>query len=156
MSVNLRKSQLAGATSTATSQAQQLAPVDALRSHLYTQGFTQYLDIASRSQILRHAVDILGLDIGTATIVVDMELEASCWVNEAKLLEELDALLHRFTSGDKKLASKEHSDAVQMVCQVRAGYSRGLDPILAERHIIDFCRKHSVKVKRGLFNWAIP
>lgn len=88
--------------------------------------------------------------------MVDMELESRGWANEAKLLDELDSLLRRFTEKDKKLDEKERADAVQMVCKAKAGYTKGLDFDTAERRIVEYCRANGVKVKVGFFKWAVP
>lgn len=129
---------------------------DELRMRIGTRVFDSYCDSATRSDLLRQAVTDCGLTVEKAEIIIDMEFESSSIVNEKKLLNELDAMLHQFTDKDKKLDSKERNDSMQFVCKARPGYSKGLKYDLAERYTTDFCRAHRVKVKIGIFSWSIP
>jgi len=97
-----------------------------------------------------------GLDLHVATMLVDMELEVAQSANEQRLTEELDGLLRRFTDSDKKLDAKERSDAIQMVCKPKTGYSKGLAFEVAEKRVVAFCRANGVKVKVGFLRWDIP
>ncbi len=106
--------------------------------------------------MIRHGVTTYGLDLHMATILVDMELEVTQSANEQRLTEELDGLLRRFTDSDKKLDAKERSDAIQMVCKPKTGYSKGLSFEVAEKRVVAFCRANGVKVKVGFLRWDIP
>ena len=131
-------------------------PVDALRLKIASRVFDAYCDSALRAELVRYGVSDLGLDPARTALVLDMELEAASCANEHRLIEELDGLLRRFTDKDKKLDSKERSDAIQMVCRAKPGYSKGLAFDVAEKRVVDFCRANRVKVKVGLLRWDIP
>jgi DNA gyrase/topoisomerase IV subunit A len=130
--------------------------VDAFRTRVTNQIFDGYCDEKSRADLIRQATNDCGISPEKATVILDMELESRCCVNEKKLLTELEAMLKQFTDKDKKLDPKEREDAMQYVCKARSGYSKGLAYDIAERYIVNFCRANSVKVKTGLFKWAIP
>ncbi len=106
---------------------------------------------------MRQGVDDCGLTVDKAAVVVDMELESNGFVNEKKLLVELEAMLHQFSAKDKRLYRKENEDAMQYVCKVRVGYSKGLKFEVAQSYITTYCRANSVKVKKGFFScWGVP
>lgn len=130
--------------------------VDGLRKRVGTRIFEAYCDEKMRSELLRQGVNDYGLTAEKAAVIVDMELESSGFVNEKKLLTELDAMLQQFTAKDKKLDPKENEDAMQYVCKVRVGYSKGLKFDVAQNYITTYCRANSVKVKKGFLSWAIP
>jgi len=130
--------------------------VDAFRIRVTNQIFDGYCDEKTRADLLRQATTDCGISPEKAVVIIDMELESKGCVNEKKLLAELEAMLKQFTDKDKKLDPKEREDAMQYVCKARSGYSKGLAYDVAERYIINFCRSNSVKVKTGLFKWAIP
>jgi len=131
-------------------------PIEALRQRLAQKIFDSYCDFSTRSEMIRHAVNDLGLETSRATMAVDMELEGIGCANEHKLLDELEGMLRRFTDKDKKLDRKERADAIQMVCRARPGYSKGLNVEAAEKRVVEFCRAHQVKVKVGFLRWEIP
>ena len=130
--------------------------VDELRKRVGARVFESYCDEKTRSDLMRQGVDDCGISADKAAVIVDMELEANGFVNEKKLLAELDAMLHQFTAKDKKLDPKENEDAMQYVCKVRSGYSKGLKYEVAQNYITTYCRANSVKLKKGFFSWAIP
>lgn len=130
--------------------------VDAFRTRVTNQIFDGYCDEKARADLLRQATNDCGIPADKAMVILDMELESKGCVNEKKLLSELEAMLRQFTDKDKKLDPKEREDAMQYVCKARSGYSKGLAYDVAERYIVNFCRANSVKVKTGLFKWAIP
>ncbi len=131
-------------------------PQQELRSVVALRVFDGYCDTALRLDMIRHGVTTYGLDLHMATILVDMELEVTQSANEQRLTEELDGLLRRFTDSDKKLDAKERSDAIQMVCKPKTGYSKGLSFEVAEKRVVAFCRANGVKVKVGFLRWDIP
>lgn len=130
--------------------------VDELRKRVNTRVFESYCDEKTRSELLRQGVNDYGIPADKVAVIVDMELEANGFVNEKKLLAELDAMLNQFTAKDKKLDPKENEDAMQYVCKARAGYSKGLKYDVAQNYITTYCRANSVKVKKGFLSWAIP
>lgn len=130
--------------------------VEHLRSKIAARVYDSYCDSALRVELIRHGVSDLGLEPNRATIAIDMELESLGCANESKLCGELDGLLRRFTDQDKKLDPKARSDAIQIVCKAKPGYSKGLAFDVAERRVIEFCRANRVKVKTGMFRWDIP
>jgi len=130
--------------------------IEILRSEVANKIYDQYCDRAVRMELIRHAIADFGVEPTRAQVLIDMELDSLGFVNEYVLCNELNGLLHRFTDGDRKLSNKERQDAMQMVCKARPGLSKGLAFDVAERLITEFCRAHNVKVKVGLFSWAIP
>lgn len=118
--------------------------------------FDEYCSISDRTELISIVASEFKMDGAKAAVLVDIEIEILKYVNEFLLCEELKSLMHRFTDNDKKLDNKERSDAIQIVCRSRVGFTKGLSYDVAERVIIDFCRQHGVKVKAGLFRWAIP
>jgi hypothetical protein len=130
--------------------------IDELRKRVVIRVFESYCDEKTRSDLLRQGVNDCGLAADKAAVIVDMELESNGFVNEKKLLIELDAMLHQFTAKDKKLDPKENEDAIQYVCKARVGYSKGLKYDVAQNYITTYCRANSVKVKKGFLSWAIP
>jgi len=127
-----------------------------LRAEVVNRIYNEYCDQAVRSDLIRHAVKVLGFEPFKAQIVIDMELDALGFANEYALCNELDELLRRFTDKDKKLDIKERQDAMQMVCKSKPGTTKGLAFDVAEHRIIEFCKSNNVRVKVGLFKWAIP
>lgn len=118
--------------------------------------FDAYCDSAAWRNLAEEGVGGFGLDRKTAVLALDMELERLSVANEPALLRELEGMLRQFTDRDRKLDAKERSDVVQLVCRAKPGYSKGLRHEVAESFIIDFCRQNGVKVKVGLFKWAVP
>ncbi len=131
-------------------------PIEALRLKISQKVFDSYCDFPTRSELVRHAINDLGLESSRAAMAVDMELESIGCANEHKLLDELEGMLRRFTDKDKKLDQKERADAIQMVCKARQGYSKGLSVDVAEKRVLEYCRAHQVKVKVGFLRWDIP
>jgi len=130
--------------------------VNELRKRVGARVFESYCDEKTRSNLMRQGVDDCGIPADKAAVIVDMELDSNGFVNEKKLLTELEAMLHQFTAKDKKLDPKENEDAMQYVCKARAGYSKGLKYDVAQNYITTYCRANSVKVKKGFLSWAIP
>jgi hypothetical protein len=130
--------------------------IDELRKRVGTRVFESYCDEKTRADLLRQGVNDCGVPADKAAVVIDMELESNGFVNEKKLLAELEAMLHQFTAKDKKLDPKENEDAMQYVCKARPGYAKGLKYDVAQNHITTYCRANSVKVKKGFLSWAIP
>ncbi len=153
MTINLVKGLQSSAPQ---SSPQQGDPVESLRIKIASRVFDSYCDSVLRTDLIRYGVSDLGIDPSKAAIVTDMELEAMGCANEAKLCEELDGLLRRFTDHDKKLDAKERSDAIQMVCRAKPGYLKGLAFDVAERRVVEFCRANRVRVKVGMFRWDVP
>ncbi|SDM75190.1 hypothetical protein SAMN05216517_10658 [Janthinobacterium sp. OK676] len=114
-----------------------------------------YCDSVSFSSLLRYGKKALALDVRRVESILSMALQRLNVVNEKVLLDELDALLHVFTDTEKKLDKKSRGDALQSVCKPRPGAMRGVDPETAERYINDFCRKHSVMQRSGIWGWKI-
>jgi hypothetical protein len=133
-----------------------LDPVEALKSQLAIKVFDNYCDEATLNGLIQYGVQSCGLDQKKSEIVLSMELESRGVVNEKLLLTELEALLHRFTTADKKLDEKEKNDSIQFLCKPRAGYTQGLNFDVANRFITTFCRNNRVKVKVGFLKWEIP
>ena len=131
-------------------------PIEALRTKISQKVFDSYCETSTRSELIRHALNDLGLESSRASMAVDMELESVGCANEHKLLEELEGMLHRFTDKDKKLDQKERADAIQMVCKARQGYAKGLSVDVAEKRVLEYCRAHQVKVKVGFLRWDVP
>ena len=153
MTINLAKGSPVGSSGAPSLQGD---PLDLLRARIATRIFDSYCDTSVRSDLIRYGVNDLGLDPSKTAIVIDMELESLGCANESKLTEELDSLLRRFTDQDKKLDPKERTDAIQMVCRPKPGYSKGLAFDVAERRVVEYCRVNRIKVKVGMFRWDIP
>jgi hypothetical protein len=153
MAVGLSKS--AGA-STGSAGGSGVPDVEGFRSHIPTRVFDAYCEASAWKAIVEEGVRSFGLDRKTAELSLDMELERLGVANEPALLREAEAMLRQFTDRDRKLDDKERSDVVQLVCRAKPGYSKGLRHEVAESFIIDFCRQNGVKVKVGLFKWAVP
>lgn len=130
--------------------------VDELRKRVENRVFESYCDEKMRMDLLRQATNDCGVPADKAQVIIDMELESRGFVNEKKLLLELEAMLKQFTDKDKKLDPKEREDAMQYVCKPRSGYSKGLKFDVAETFITSFCRANRVKVKMGFFKWDVP
>lgn len=129
--------------------------VDALLSAAAGEAVGGYCDVERRRAIVARAA-AAGLPGAEAEIMLDVELERLRSANEAVLLARLDAVLGRFTDGDRKLDDKERRDALQLVCKPAAGYAQGLRHDVADRRVVQFCRERGVKVKVGLLRWAVP
>ena len=114
-----------------------------------------YCDSVSFSALLRYGKNVLALDVRRVESILSVALQRLNVVNEKALLDELDALLHVFTDTEKKLDKKSRVDALQSVCKPRPGAMKGVDPEIAERYINDFCRKHSVMQRSGIWGWKI-
>lgn len=153
MSINLIKQ---APPSPAQISAPSIDPQQMLRTVVAMRVFDAYCDSALRTEMIRLGVSNHGLDLHMATMIVDMELEVTLSANEQSLIEELDGLLRRFTNVDKKLDTKERSDAIQMVCKPKTGYSKGLSFEIAQKRVVTFCRANGVKVKVGFLRWDIP
>ena len=119
-----------------------------------------YCDKELRDSLIAYCAKINNHTIEDATIIVDIKLEKICCANEFILCRELNNILFRFTGKDKELDEKEHKDLIQMVCKPRAGFAKGLALDVAEKSIIEYCRKNQVKVKvkgkMGISRWQIP
>lgn len=118
--------------------------------------FDAYCEGATWRSLVDEGVGSFGLDRKTAELVLDMELERLSVANEPALIREAEAMLGQFTGRDRKLDEKEKSDIIQLVCKAKPGYAKGLRHEVANSFIIDFCRQNGVKVKVGLFKWAVP
>ncbi|WFR78888.1 hypothetical protein P9875_24835 [Janthinobacterium rivuli] len=114
-----------------------------------------YCDSVSFGALLRYGKNALALDIRRVESILSVALQRLNVVNEKALLDELDALLHVFTDTEKKLDKKSRVDALQSICKPRPGAMKGVDPEIAERYINDFCRKHSVMQRSGIWGWKI-
>lgn len=114
-----------------------------------------YCDADTLQQFLR-AGSNAGIDSFSARNLIEMELERASIVNEQRLLEDLEEILFRLTGREKRLKTKDRQDAMQFVCKARSGFSRGLDPQVATRFVLDFCRTNLVAQKAGLFQWKVP
>lgn len=157
MAISLGKSSGAASSHAApTPTTYPSQPVEALRGEVTAKIFDGYCNEITISVLIQYGVSTCGLEQKKAEIVLAMELESRCIVNEKILLVELDGLLHRFTDSDKKLDDKEKNDAIQFICKARVGYTKGLNFDVASRFITEFCRRNRVKIKTGLFKWEIP
>lgn len=139
--------------------AKKLLPNDAVgnfESHILSCVSNSYCDAGMYAVLIRHAKQACALDQRRAESVLTMVLEKASIANEKSLLDDLDALLGTFSGVDKKLSKKEWEDAIQSGCKPRPGCARGLDASVAQRFIVDFCRRHGVKTKSGLFSWSVP
>lgn len=152
MAINLNKQGNEGATNSQISVTSE----DELRKRVAMRIFDNYCSEGTWNELIREGVESVGLDPIDAKTMINMELEALGAVNEKLLIEELNALLHRFTSKDKKLDQKERDDALQYVCKPRPGYKKGLDYQIADQYITEFCQANRVKVKVGMFKWEVP
>lgn len=130
--------------------------VEGFRAHLEKRTFDGYCDAATWRLLVEHGTRVCSLDEKGAGVAVDMELETRSVANELALLSEMGAVLRQFSEKDKKLDAKERSDAIQYVCRPKPGYSKGLRYDVAEAFVTDFCRQNGVKVKVGIFKWAVP
>lgn len=131
-------------------------PMGALRNRIAARVFDGYCDAALRSALIRQGVMDLGMESAQAALLTDMVLEDLACANEQKLCDELTDMLRQFTARDKKLDSKERSDAIQIACKPKPGFAKGLSLSIADALVVDFCRAHGVRVKVGLLRWAIP
>lgn len=148
MAVNIRPS-------SPTDLPSSVAPDVMFRDHIRGR-IDGYCSSESYATLTKYGVESCGLDMLKAQIVLDLELELHFVASERKLLANLQDSLHRFTAGDRKLDAKEHKDAIQMVCKAAPGYRHGLNLQLAEAAVLEYCRAHQVKMKSGMFSWAIP
>jgi hypothetical protein len=114
-----------------------------------------YLESSERESLLTDATSY-GVGRTESEVALDLELERLGIANEHALLLNLEAVLQRFTAKDKKLDPKERTDALQMACRPGPGFRQGLRYDVADRFAIEFCRNRGVKVKTGMFSWAIP
>jgi hypothetical protein len=115
-----------------------------------------YCSVELRESLIHYCSKINNNSIEDAAILVDIKLEKIGCTNEFILCRELNNILFRFTGKDKKLDDKEREDLIQMVCKPRVGFVKGLSLDIAEKSIIEYCRKNQVKVKMGLWRWEIP
>lgn len=130
--------------------------VEGFRGLIPARVFDAYCDASAWRNLVEEGVRDFGLDRKTAELALDMELERLSVANEPALLRETEAMLRQFTDRDRKLDGKERADVVQLVCRAKPGYSKGLRHEVAESFIVDYCRQNGVKVKVGLFKWAVP
>jgi hypothetical protein len=154
MAVGLSKS--AGAGGSGASGGSGAPDVEGFRGHVPAKVFDAYCEASAWRNLVEEGVRSFGLDRKTAELALDMELERLGVANETALLRETEAMLKQFTDRDRKLDGKERSDIVQLACRAKSGYSKGLRHEVAEAFIVDFCRQNGVKVKVGLFKWAVP
>ena len=148
MAVNIRPNQSADVP-------QALAPDAMFRSHIQSR-VDGYCTSDDLTLLTRYGVDTCGLDTLKAQIILNLELERQFVANERQLLQNLHDSLYRFTASDRKLDAKEHKDAIQLVCKAAPGYRHGLNLQLAEAALISYCRANQIKMKTGLFTWAVP
>ena len=127
-----------------------------LRQHVGTRVFDAYCSAQEYWSLVRYGVETAGLNERTVENALDMELERLGAANEARLLQELEGALGRFTGADRKLDKKDRVDALQLVCRARPGFRCGLKPGVAEAAIDAYCRANAIKVKTGLFSWGVP
>jgi len=151
MAVGLSKTAGAGAGS-----PPRTPDVEGFRRLIPGRVFDAYCESSAWKTLVEEGVRSFGLDRKTAELALDMELERLSVANEPALLREAEAMLKQFTDRDRKLDGKERADVVQLVCRAKPGYSKGLRHEVAESFIVDFCRQNGVKVKVGLFKWAVP
>ena len=157
MAVNLVKSSVSIKSASIQSQSNSVKdPVDLLKNQLSIKVFDGYCDQYTFNGLIQYGIQSCGLSDKKCEVILAVEFENKSIVNEKFLLMELDSLLHQFTDSDKKLDQKEKNDAIQFLCKARLGYMHGLNYDVANRFIIDFCRKHRVKVKTGFLKWEIP
>ncbi len=130
--------------------------IDGFRKSIAGRVFDAYCAVDAYAALVSDAVVRFSVERRTAELAVDMELEALSAVNETALLRETDTMLRQFTDRDRRLDEKTRLDVIQMVCRPKPGYAKGLKHDIAESHITAFCRQNGVKVKAGLFHWAVP
>ncbi len=130
-------------------------PATAFRVMIAARVFDGYCNSTECAVLENEGVVQLGVSLKDSVLMVEMELASLGVVNEKVLLRELESILQRFTA-DGKLLPKEYEDSIQMLCKVRIGYRKGLDHQVAERFIVDFCRRNRIKVKKGFFSWVVP
>ena len=118
--------------------------------------FDGYCESSVRQALIEQGAREFDLDEPHARHTVDSELQSRAIANEVQLLVELDGTLHQFSDSDRKLDRKERDDAFQLVCRPRPGFAKGLKTDVADKYIVDFCRQNNVKLKTGLFSWAVP
>jgi hypothetical protein len=126
------------------------------RQYIQSHIVDNYCAVADYRSLVKHGAEVIGLDNQTAENALDLELERLGIANESRLLQELESTLYRFTASDKKLDPKEKTDALQLVCKSRPGYRTGLKYDIAESAITAYCRTKGIKVKTGIFSWAVP
>ena len=114
-----------------------------------------YCDSRFFGILCAHGSQTLGLDERRVQAMLTLALERLNVVNEKALLDALRDFLKTMTTAEKKLSSKNRTDALQHVCKPRAGKARGLDPGVAEQFITNFCRENGVREKSGLWGWKI-
>ena len=157
MAVNLGKSSVSTNSTSIQNQSNSVKdPVELLKNQVGFKVFDGYCDQNTFNSLIQYGVQSCGLSDKKCEVILGVEFENKNIVNEKFLLIELDSLLHQFTDSDKKLDQKEKNDAIQFLCKARLGYTHGLNYDVANRFIIDFCRKHRVKVKSGFLKWEIP
>lgn len=130
--------------------------VSLFRRYIEGRAFDGYCGSTEYQALVHHAVLQHQFNEKMAEQVLDLELERLCVANEKKLLSELELALLRSTRDNKKLGEKERLDARQLVCRPRSGFRKGLDVEVADEAITTYCRRNSVKLKHGIFSWAIP
>jgi tellurium resistance protein TerD len=153
--LRLSKAREEDAPSATRSRPADCDPREIFSEIIGAKAFDGYCSADERQALLREA-KVVGLDEAGAEIVLDFELERLRIANEAALLHRLDSILHQFTDDDKKLDDKERRDSLQLACRASGGCRKGLRYDVAEEYVTRFCRANAVKVKAGLFKWAIP
>lgn len=151
MAVGLSKSAGAGGPGGSS-----IPDVEGFRGFIPERVFDAYCEGSTWRSLVDEGVGSFRLDRKTAELALDMELERLSVANEPNLLREVEAMLKQFTDRDRKLDEKEKSDIIQLVCRAKPGYAKGLRHEVANSFITDFCRQNGVKVKVGLFKWAVP
>ncbi len=132
---------------------------DRLRELVRNMVYDDYCDQKTERELVREAVDKLGMDQTDALLIISLELESMCAVNERKLLEALeDNLRQKSSSRGGKLKAKDKDDVLGIVCNPKraVGYAKGLNRQVAEQRFIEYCRAHGIKVKSGPFGWKVP
>ena len=132
------------------------APTAQFRNHIRSRVSDAYCSMEDYSRFVKFGVDNLAFERQTAKAVLDVTLETLSVVNEPKLVQELESILHRFTFADKRLDAKEKTNAIQLVCKARMGYGKGLSHEVAEQTILNYCRANDIKVKTGFLSWSVP
>ena len=110
-----------------------------------------YLDREEEQRIKEEAAT-RGIAVNGTQLVIRSELERIGALCERTVLEELDALLHKFTDDDKLLGGKEERGVLDQVLAVTADRKRGLDPRVAEEYVNSFCRVNGVRQNDFLTN----
>ena len=103
-----------------------------------------YLDREEEQRIKEEAAT-RGIAVNGTQLVIRSELERIGALCERTVLEELDALLHKFTDDDKLLGGKEERGVLDQVLAVTPDRKRGLDPRVAEEYVNSFCRVNGVR-----------